>query len=106
MMRNVARLLFATLVVLTVVIAGSPATAETTQAAPLSVAPASPAFLPSVQQAPLRIDWLALSTGSGSPQPTDPCIETFDDGTCWYSHDLCSGWCTWSCPWGDSQGPC
>jgi len=102
-MRN-ARLLFAALVVLTVVLAGSPATAETTHdTTALAVAPTSPAPAPAVQPAALQPSWLAATTRSAQPAE---CYESYYDGTCWFFHDLCSGWCTLSCPWGDSQGPC
>jgi hypothetical protein len=102
-MRNVARLLFATLVVLTVVIVGSPATAETTHDATPSLAQPSPAPLPPSQHQPLQVSWLSSSTRSAQPAE---CFESYFDGTCWFYHDLCSGWCTRECPWGDSQGPC
>ncbi|HYU35908.1 MAG TPA: hypothetical protein VEW48_27435 [Thermoanaerobaculia bacterium] len=49
---------------------------------------------------------LAVLVFPAKPSASDPCTESFYDGTCWYYHDLCSGWCTWACPWGDSQGPC
>jgi len=101
-MRN-ARLLFATLVVLAVVIVGSPATAEPPNDATASLAQPSPAPLPPGQHQPLPASWLPVSTRSA--QPAD-CYESYYDGTCWFFHDLCSGWCTYSCPWGDSQGPC
>jgi hypothetical protein len=103
-MRNVARLLFAALVLLTVVIVGSPAMAETTHDATPSLAQPSPAPLPPGQHEPLQASWLPLSTRSA--QPSDYCFESYFDGTCWFYHDYCSGWCTLECPWGDSQGPC
>src|SRR5882724_3138064 len=102
-MRNVAQLSIATLLVLTVVLVGTPAKAETTQNATASLAQPSPAPLPAVQTAPAPASWLPVSTRSA--QPAD-CYESYSDGTCWFFHDLCSGWCTYSCPWGDSQGPC
>lgn len=40
------------------------------------------------------------------PLESSYCQYSEYDGTCWYFYDYCTNWCTWSCPWGDGQGPC
>ena len=69
---------------------------------PAAVAP-SPVLVASLDFLGTASNSFPLSAG---PSESSHCYNCWQEGECFFCYDACSGWCTASCPWGDSQGPC